>query len=312
MMLQTEALPPKPAPSSVLAVSVPISSPPPTDIAPPMTVAVNTAPPLPIFPSSLTIPPSLAAPDLAPPTAPPTPLNLPQLIALPPDTDLSPTTTPPLHRVPPQASTPPQALTLPSALSSATTLLPLPLAPESHALIFNPISILTLPSSSTSQSALETHHHLSGESLHPQQMTFDLGPNIDLHLDLDPPVGGADLCKGAADEASDCTGPAGVLGRIVGGTVARQDQWAQCRLSSDRRRFTLLIRQCALVPQSTVPTSLPECFVLGKWRVASTPARGTAGAPWCVRRLMGIGDWQVWSVGVTDVHDRINLEFTHE
>ncbi|XP_053530957.1 uncharacterized protein LOC108278024 [Ictalurus punctatus] len=322
MMLQTQALPPKPAPPSVLAVSVPIASPPPTDIAPPMTVAV--APP--IFPSSLTILPSLTAPDLAPPTAPPTPLTLPQLIALPPDTDLSPSTTPPPHsvpprastpphrvpprastpphRVPPRASTPPQALTLPSALSSAITLLPLPPAPESHALIFNPNPIPTPSSSSTSQSALETQHHSSGESLHPQQMTFDLSPNIDLHLDLDPPVGGADLCKGVSDEASavcvfrlwpacpsrlalitalipffiiviitivtvsfvsfppkmrdhsascdmkwncsltsvppytpklpvnqtlnissDCTGLAGVLGRIVGGTVARQDQW---------------------------------------------------------------------------------------
>ncbi|KAB5532790.1 hypothetical protein PHYPO_G00124270 [Pangasianodon hypophthalmus] len=326
-MLQTEALPPKPALPSNLAVSVLTASPPSTDVAPPMTVAVNTAPPPPTdltpptFPSSLTIPPSLTASDLAPPTA--QPLTLPQLIALPPDTDLSPSTTPPLltapppQRAPPQASTHPQALTIPSTLSinptsqnsSAITPLPLPLPPGGHALILNPTPILTPPSSSTSQSALETQptlqQHLSGECLRPQQLTFDPSPNFDLHLDLDPPVGGTDLCKGAADEesavcvfrlwpacpsrlalisalipffiivitiivtvrfvsfppkmrdnsascdmkwncsvtsvpsytpklpvnqtlntSSDCTGPAGVLERIVGGTVARQDQWA--------------------------------------------------------------------------------------
>ncbi|MCI4391099.1 hypothetical protein PGIGA_G00130430 [Pangasianodon gigas] len=247
-MLQIEGLPPKPALPSNLAVSVLTASPPPTDVAPPMTVAVNTAPPPPtdltppIFPSSLTIPPSLTASDLAPPTA--QPLTLPQLIALPPDTDLSPSTTPPLltapppQRAPPRASTHPQALTIPSALSinptsqnsSAATPLPLPLPPEGHALILNPTPILTPPSSFTSQSASETQptlqQHLSGECLRPQQLTFDLSPNFDLHLDLDPPVGGADLRKGGADEESDCTGPAGVLERIVGGTVARQDQWA--------------------------------------------------------------------------------------
>ncbi|KAG7318097.1 hypothetical protein KOW79_019132 [Hemibagrus wyckioides] len=70
--------------------------------------------------------------------------------------------------------------------------LPLPLPPESPALMPNPTSILNSPTTSTSQYALDTLQlHLLGESLHPQQMTFDLDP-----------VGGADLCKGAADGES--------------------------------------------------------------------------------------------------------------
>ncbi|GAA6089594.1 transmembrane protease serine 11D-like [Tachysurus ichikawai] len=175
--------------------------------------------------------------------------------------------------------------------------LPFPIPPESPTLMFNPTPILISPSSSTSQTALDTQPmlqtHSSGESLSPQQMTFDLDP-----------LGGADLCKGAADEesaacvfrlwpvcpsrlalfttlipffiiiiivivtvrfasfpttirdnsascdfkwncslsepsytpelpvnqtlttSSDCTGPIEFLERIVGGTVARQGQWA--------------------------------------------------------------------------------------
>ncbi|MCJ8745349.1 hypothetical protein PDJAM_G00129270 [Pangasius djambal] len=182
--IKIEALPPKPAPPSNLTVSVLTAPPPPTDLTPP------------IFPSSLTIPPSLTASDLSPSTTPPL------------------LTAPPPQRAPPRASTHPRALTIPSALSInptsqnsfAITPLPLPLPPGGHALILNPTPILTPPSSSTSQSALETQptlqQHLSGECLHPQQMIFDLSPNFDLHLDLDPPVGGADLCKGAADEES--------------------------------------------------------------------------------------------------------------
>ncbi|GAA6089592.1 transmembrane protease serine 11D-like, partial [Tachysurus ichikawai] len=215
-----------------------------------------------------------------------------------------PHSSPPPH-TPPPPHTSPWALTLPTTMSinptsqnsSSTMPLPFPIPPESPTLMFNPTPILISPSSSTSQTALDTQPmlqtHSSGESLSPQQMTFDLDP-----------LGGADLCKGAADEesaacvfrlwpvcpsrlalfttlipffiiiiivivtvrfasfpttirdnsascdfkwncslsepsytpelpvnqtlttSSDCTGPIEFLERIVGGTVARQGQWA--------------------------------------------------------------------------------------